>query len=115
MERDGDNCFYCGQPLRNDITYEHLIPKAFYGPNSIDNLVLAHSFCNTIAGILPLFEKFDLRRVLHDLIEELPRRGFHPVKDFFDRDNNKIRKSYLKKLRKKPRYRNRVKRFYKSN
>ena len=61
LERDGGNCFYCHEPLKNDITVEHLVSRAHGGPNHISNLVLAHQQCNADAGHLSAAEKIKLR------------------------------------------------------
>ena len=57
LKRDGSNCFYCGLPLGEDITLEHLIPLVARGPNALSNMVLAHEHCNRAVGHKPLFEK----------------------------------------------------------
>lgn len=76
--RDGDKCYYCGLPMhmpngdRNEFlkplgiskkafgtqsffrhvraSKEHLHKRADGGSNNMKNLVLCHSFCNTIRG-----------------------------------------------------------------
>lgn len=56
-ERDGDDCYWCKQPLhfpvqaldnqRKDMaTIEHLIERRNGGSDDIGNLVLAHHWCN---------------------------------------------------------------------
>jgi hypothetical protein len=53
-QRDGDNCWYCGQPLsfelegsaRKFASIEHLIDLKYGGTNKLGNLVLAHAKCN---------------------------------------------------------------------
>lgn len=59
--RDGENCFYCGHPLGDDVTPEHLLSKTHGGSENIANLVLAHSGCNSEAGHLSVMEKVLLR------------------------------------------------------
>lgn len=61
LARDGDKCFYCGEPMDDDVTLEHLLAKAHGGSNVMANLVLAHSECNRKAGHLSLVEKLALR------------------------------------------------------
>ena len=46
LQRDGDNCFYCGEPMYDDISLEHLIPLSAGGKNTLGNMVLAHKQCN---------------------------------------------------------------------
>lgn len=60
LERDGGNCFFCGNPLADDVTLEHLVPIAHGGPNHISNLVCAHAACNHEAGHLSVAEKVAL-------------------------------------------------------
>lgn len=57
IERDGTDCFYCGLPLNEDITLEHLIPLTAGGPNKLSNMVLAHFHCNSQAGHKTIVEK----------------------------------------------------------
>lgn len=61
LERDGDRCFYCGHPLGDDLTIEHVLARAFGGRNHLANLVLAHHACNQRAENLPIAEKVRLR------------------------------------------------------
>ncbi|MCB1719740.1 MAG: HNH endonuclease, partial [Candidatus Competibacteraceae bacterium] len=61
LRRDGGNCFYCREPLGDDITVEHLVCRAHGGPNHISNLVLAHGQCNHAAGHLSAAEKVAIR------------------------------------------------------
>jgi hypothetical protein len=60
MKRDGDACFFCGDPLEGDITIEHLVAIAHGGPNHVSNLFLAHGECNREAGHLSAPEKVKL-------------------------------------------------------
>jgi hypothetical protein len=57
LERDGATCFFCGSPLGEDITVEHLVAVAHGGPNHVSNLFLSHSDCNREAGHLSAPEK----------------------------------------------------------
>ena len=59
--RDGDRCFYCGRLLESDITEEHLVSVSQGGYNHLDNIVLAHFKCNSLAGHMSLIEKIQLR------------------------------------------------------
>jgi 5-methylcytosine-specific restriction endonuclease McrA len=61
LERDGDACWFCGEPMpEDDMTAEHLVAHAKGGPDHHDNLVLAHERCNKVADNLPLKEKIDI-------------------------------------------------------
>ncbi|MEX2964579.1 HNH endonuclease [Microbulbifer sp. TYP-18] len=64
LNRDGNECFYCGQPLGSDVTEEHLVALNQGGPNRLENLVLAHKPCNLKAGNLPVMEKVRLREAM---------------------------------------------------
>lgn len=54
IERDGLNCWLCGQILIENlpetnpfrISIDHVLDKALGGSNKIENLKLAHSDCN---------------------------------------------------------------------
>ena len=61
MERDGSDCWFCGQPLNGDVTLEHLHPLALGGNWSLGNLALAHRRCNKIAGHMSRIKKEELR------------------------------------------------------
>ena len=61
IERDGHHCFYCAEPLCEDMTVEHLVSRHKGGPDHQDNLVLSHASCNKLAANLPLVEKIKLR------------------------------------------------------
>lgn len=63
--RDGDDCWFCGKPMGDDCTLEHLIAKAKGGNNSLANYALAHRQCNADAAALPLVEKIAMRTRLH--------------------------------------------------
>jgi 5-methylcytosine-specific restriction endonuclease McrA len=47
-------CFYCGEPLLDDIHVDHVIPRTVVQHDEIWNLVLAHSRCNLLkSDLLP--------------------------------------------------------------
>ena len=60
IKRDNGVCHYCKQPTKKtspyanprgtDATREHIVPRAFGGPNTIDNFVLACASCNHRRG-----------------------------------------------------------------
>ena len=60
LKRDGCNCFYCGLPLGEDITLEHLIALSSGGKNTLANEVLAHEKCNWKVRNLPINEKINI-------------------------------------------------------
>jgi len=60
-ERDGDECWFCGLPMGDDCTLEHLVPKSKGGSNALDNFALAHAKCNHAAADKPLVEKIAMR------------------------------------------------------
>lgn len=53
-ERDGDNCGICGEPLfgsRDEAPcLDHIVPLAQGGEDTIENLQLAHPYCNLRKG-----------------------------------------------------------------
>lgn len=53
----GSDCFYCGRDLGEDVTLEHLVPRARGGQNHIANLRLAHAKCNNFVGSMSLEAK----------------------------------------------------------
>lgn len=57
IERDGTDCFFCGEALGDDVTVEHLVSICHGGPNHISNTFLAHGECNRKAGHLSAPEK----------------------------------------------------------
>jgi hypothetical protein len=60
--RDGRCCFYCFQDMPNDdMTVEHLIALDKGGPNTMENMVLAHGQCNKNADNLPVIRKIQIR------------------------------------------------------
>lgn len=70
LERDGNECFYCGGLMApkgeaanpgDEMTIEHLCSVTHGGPNSIANEALAHSRCNAEAGNLSVVQKVRLR------------------------------------------------------
>lgn len=61
LARDGDDCWFCGAPMGDDCTIEHLIAKAKGGNNSLANYALAHRQCNADAADLPLVDKIAMR------------------------------------------------------
>jgi len=64
LARDGGDCWFCGTPMGDDCTVEHLIPKADGGRNSMSNYALAHQRCNNLAADKPLVAKMSLRAKL---------------------------------------------------
>lgn len=64
LERDGDQCWFCGRTMGADKTIEHLVPKSAGGNNSLANYALAHRACNAHAADMPLVEKIELRQRL---------------------------------------------------
>lgn len=61
IERDGADCFFCGLPLNDDITIEHLLSIVHGGTDRIENKALAHGLCNKEADILSVAGKVALR------------------------------------------------------
>lgn len=71
LQKYGDTCFYCGQPLGDDITIEHLLSKSRVGQRSadhIDNLALAHQRCNSSAANMSLYDKIKMRESEQEMV-----------------------------------------------
>lgn len=64
LDRDGNECWFCGKSLGDDCTIEHLVPKSSGGRNMLANYALAHRSCNNRAGNLPLIRKIEMRHIL---------------------------------------------------
>lgn len=72
-ERDGDDCFFCGEFVDpDDTSVEHLCSLTHGGPHHVANLVLAHPDCNREAGNLSVAEKVRLRERM---------RGMHATRE----------------------------------
>ena len=55
IERDGAVCVWCGRaPWRNDLTAEHIVPRARGGRTSPENLTVACRICNKRRGTRPV-------------------------------------------------------------
>lgn len=66
LERDGPDCWFCGDHMGDDCTIEHLVPKSKGGTTSLTNLALAHAKCNSDAADLPLVAKIAMRERLRN-------------------------------------------------
>lgn len=44
----GNVCFYCGEPMDNDIHVDHVLPRQVINHDEVWNLVLAHGDCNLL-------------------------------------------------------------------
>lgn len=71
LERDGDECWFCGHTMGEDITVEHLVPKSKGGRNMLANYSLAHAACNHRAADMPLIQKIELRASLRGAVKQL--------------------------------------------
>ena len=67
-QRDGNRCFYCDKPFTEDEpeTLEHILSISNGGNNHLDNLVLAHGFCNRQADNMSIIEKVRFREGVID-------------------------------------------------
>lgn len=70
-ERDGDECWFCGQPCPEGVddidlkpTVEHLLARYLEGTDKLDNLVLAHALCNRQVGHRTVEEKKAVRKYI---------------------------------------------------
>jgi hypothetical protein len=60
-------CFYCSLPLRDDMTWEHLVARADGGSNKACNLKVAHGVCNSMMGTLDVKVKYAMAEIGHTL------------------------------------------------
>lgn len=52
LKRDGDHCGFCNKSLADSkVHIDYIIPVAFGGPNTMENVRLAHDHCNFMAGL----------------------------------------------------------------
>lgn len=49
-KKQHDKCYWCHEPLGDDVTLEHLVPLSKNGEDSIENAAAAHSKCNSEKG-----------------------------------------------------------------
>jgi 5-methylcytosine-specific restriction endonuclease McrA len=75
-------CFYCTKPLASSSAVDHFIPWSRWPNDAVENLVMAHSLCNShksnhIPGPVPL-ERWAVRLSLHneDLASVAASRGW---------------------------------------
>lgn len=60
-------CFYCAMRLHDDMTWEHLVARAHRGKDKLSNVVVSHSICNSLVGVLPVAAKWALHDIGHSL------------------------------------------------
>lgn len=61
IKRDGEGCFFCFEEKPDDMTIEHLVPRAHGGPDHLSNKFRACCPCNMKAGHLSAPEKIRIR------------------------------------------------------
>lgn len=56
-------CYLCGEKItkQNQISQDHLIPKALGGQTIEPNLVCSHKICNSQKGCLTVAQFFELK------------------------------------------------------
>lgn len=50
LERDGDLCYLCDQPLDGERSIDHVVPLVKGGKDNMSNYRLAHHRCNALKG-----------------------------------------------------------------
>jgi len=93
LVKESCECAYCGAVGK--LEWEHLIPRARGGPDTIDNLVLSCSSCNSSKGALNPIEWYErqgkerreiprivIGKLVKLVLEEHKRRGTLRVKEF---------------------------------
>ena len=77
LARQGNVCFYCGDPLLRTIIWDHFIPRRANGPHHLNNRVAACGKCDGAkGGRLPTEEeihKFLDQITDPDYVEQLQR------------------------------------------
>lgn len=64
LDRDGDACFYCKEPMIDgQMSVEHLLALGHGGSDHLSNLVLAHPTCNAKVGHLSIMDKIKIREL----------------------------------------------------
>lgn len=56
-------CFYCHLRLHDDMTWEHLVARHHGGDNSLRNLRISHSVCNSLVGVLDAQKKIAISEI----------------------------------------------------
>jgi len=57
-------CYLCGKPIKkqNEVSQDHLIPKALSGKTVEENLCICHKLCNNKKGMMTVQQWFDRQR-----------------------------------------------------
>lgn len=57
-------CYLCGKPIKkqNEVSSDHIIPKALGGATIEENLACVHKVCNNKKGCLTVQQFFDRQR-----------------------------------------------------
>lgn len=50
LGRDGDRCYFCGEPVGAVYQIDHVIPRSRAGTDDLRNLALVHPSCNSRKG-----------------------------------------------------------------
>lgn len=58
-------CYLCGKQIKkqNEVSQDHLIPKALGGETIEPNLICSHKLCNNKKGCLTVQEWFNRQRI----------------------------------------------------
>ena len=96
-ERDGWNCFYCGQPL-TELTAEldHAVPMSRGGKTEADNLRLACSSCNLKKGTQTVEEFLQSE---YGRAQQAKRRKFIPEAILERLDRRRVKAAGFKAVR----------------
>ncbi|HWQ77052.1 MAG TPA: HNH endonuclease signature motif containing protein [Syntrophomonas sp.] len=68
LKRDGTRCSICGEPLDGNIDIDHKLPKSAGYGDELENLQLAHSFCNMIKGNSHYFTEFQFQSFIQSIL-----------------------------------------------
>lgn len=86
VQRDGAWCHYCGYEVRNlnamsldrdAASRDHIVPRALGGRNAIENLRIAHKFCNSVRALgFDSQQSMRLHEKHRSFVSELVSRGY---------------------------------------
>lgn len=56
-------CYLCGEKItkQNQVSQDHLTPKALGGETTEANLICSHKSCNNLKGMMTVQQWFDLK------------------------------------------------------
>lgn len=105
-DRDQGMCHICGHPVAFDAMHlDHVVPAAWHGPTTEDNLRVAHPYCNqakgtTYQGKRPRRSKSYVDVDIAGFVLRLPPDLHEKLKALAEREDRSIHAQILHILRK---------------